>query len=139
MMENKLTVEELIKTLRCGMVETGSLLCLGCGHEHNCSTHGCAIMRQAADALEQLNDFEHSQLAKMLAENTRLAEKVPHWISVKDRLPEKDGNYLAVMDGDLCGQEEPFTSMCGIEKGKWDEPNMVLYWMPLPKTPKEEK
>ena len=138
-MENKLTVEELIKTLRRGMVETGSLLCLGCGHEHNCSTHGCAIMRQAADALEQLNDFEHSQLAEMLAENTRLAEKVPHWISVKDRLPEEDGNYLAVMDGDLCGQEEPFTSMCGIEKGKWDEPNMVLYWMPLPKTPKEEK
>ena len=76
MMEKELSIEELINALRRGMVETGSLLCLGCGHEHNCSTHGCAIMRQAADALEQLNDFEHSQLAEMLAENTRLAEEL---------------------------------------------------------------
>mgnify|MGYP000869323538 CR=1 FL=1 len=89
--------------------------------------------------LRMENAVLKDKLAAALAENTRLAEKVPHWISVKDRLPEEDGNYLAVMDGDLCGQEEPFTSMCGIEKGKWDEPNMVLYWMPLPKTPKEEK
>ena len=32
---------------------TGSLACLGCGHEHNCSTRGCAIIREAADQLEQ--------------------------------------------------------------------------------------
>ena len=76
MMEKELSIEELIKTLRRGMVKTGSLLCLGCGHEHNCSTHGCAIMRQAADVLEQLNDFEHSQLAEALAENTRMSKEL---------------------------------------------------------------
>ena len=79
------------------------------------------------------------QIKKLCEKIDTLKQQVPHWINVKNRLPEEDGNYLAVMDGDLCGQEEPFTSMCGIEKGKWDEPNMVLYWMPLPEPPKEEK
>ena len=73
-MKSKLTVEELIKTLRRGMVETGSLLCLGCGHEHNCSTHGCAIMRQAADVLEELTG--HKELSKLWLENTRLAKEL---------------------------------------------------------------
>lgn len=48
-------IPEIIKALRRNMVETGSLICLGCGHEHNCSTHGCAIMREASNALENLN------------------------------------------------------------------------------------
>lgn len=65
-------IPELIKALRRNMVETGNLVCLGCGHEHSCSTRGCAIMREAADSLERLNDFEHSQLALVRAENTTL-------------------------------------------------------------------
>lgn len=32
-------------------VETGSLACLGCGHEHGCSVHGCAILREAQERL----------------------------------------------------------------------------------------
>ncbi len=48
-------IPEIIKALKRNMVETGSLICIGCGREHNCSTHGCAIMREAADALELLN------------------------------------------------------------------------------------
>ena len=38
--------EELTKALCHLKVETGSLACLGCGYEHNCSTHGCAILSQ---------------------------------------------------------------------------------------------
>lgn len=44
--------EEIVKWLRSMKVETGSLLCLGCGYEHNCDIHGCAVMRAAADAME---------------------------------------------------------------------------------------
>ena len=44
--------EEIVKALRCMKVETGSLVCLGCGYEHQCGIHGCAIIRAAADALE---------------------------------------------------------------------------------------
>ena len=44
-------IEELIQALNGLKVETGSLACMGCGHEHNCSTHGCAILREAIDTL----------------------------------------------------------------------------------------
>ena len=42
---------ELADLLRNMKVETGSLMCLGCGHEHNCGIHGCAVLSMAADAL----------------------------------------------------------------------------------------
>ena len=45
--------EELLRALRRLSVETGSLACLGCGYEHNCSIHGCAVIREAAEALEE--------------------------------------------------------------------------------------
>lgn len=49
---------ELIAALRRMKVETGSLACLGCGHEHSCGIHGCAVMRAAADRLEDLTQAE---------------------------------------------------------------------------------
>ena len=58
------------------------------------------------------------------------------WVPVTERLP-KDGCYLCTIDGELCGESEPFTGMCGIEKGVWDEPDMVSAWMPMPE-PYEE-
>lgn len=47
-MDYQKTVQAL-KRLR---VETGSLACFGCGHEHNCSTQGCAILRNAVAHME---------------------------------------------------------------------------------------
>lgn len=44
----------IIKALRRMAVNTGTLNCLGCGYEHNCSVHGCRALREAADRLEQL-------------------------------------------------------------------------------------
>ena len=41
-----------MRALRRLKVETGSLACLGCGYEHNCSTHGCAIIRNAVEHME---------------------------------------------------------------------------------------
>lgn len=58
------------------------------------------------------------------------------WIPVTERLPE-DGYYLATLDGELVGQEEPFTGMCGIENGKWDDEDCVMAWMPLPEPYRE--
>lgn len=42
---------KLIKALKNLKVQTGSLTCHGCGHEHNCSTKGCAIIRAALEEL----------------------------------------------------------------------------------------
>lgn len=60
------------------------------------------------------------------------------WIPVAERLPE-DGTYLTTLDGELVGQEEPFTGMCGIENGKWDEDGCVIAWMPLPEPYRESE
>ena len=49
-----MTISELIKALRSLKIQTNSFVCLGCGHEHNCGIHGCAIIREAA---EKLGDF----------------------------------------------------------------------------------
>lgn len=66
-----LTMEhkELTAQLRRMSVETGSLMCLGCGYEHNCGIHGCALLRQAVEtiekqaaAIEDLRDHECSGL-----------------------------------------------------------------------------
>lgn len=55
-MDNK----ELIDAVRRLSVETGSLACLGCGWEHNCSIHGCAILCNAAEHMEAaLANIDH--------------------------------------------------------------------------------
>lgn len=45
--------KELIDSLRRLKVQTGSLACLGCGREHNCGIHGCAILREAIAFVEK--------------------------------------------------------------------------------------
>lgn len=44
---------ELIAALRRLKVETGSLVCVGCGYEHDCGIHGCAILRKTIAWLEK--------------------------------------------------------------------------------------
>lgn len=45
--------EDLFAALRRLKVQTGSLACVGCGHEHNCGVHRCAILRKTIAWLEQ--------------------------------------------------------------------------------------
>ena len=71
--------EEIVKWLRSKKVETGSLLCFGCGYEHNCGIHGCAVMRAAADAMENLqteNAALHQIAEKQAVMNVTLTKKV---------------------------------------------------------------
>ena len=51
--ENAAVAARLIRRRK---VETGSLVCLGCGEEHNCGIHGCARITKA---LEVLNEKDH--------------------------------------------------------------------------------
>lgn len=46
--------KDLLQALRRLKVETGSLACLGCGHEHNCGLNGCAILREAEGRISGL-------------------------------------------------------------------------------------
>lgn len=52
---NKL--DELIRQLSRMKVQTGSLVCLGCGLEHNCGIHGCAVLRRAVSAVRELDEL----------------------------------------------------------------------------------
>ena len=47
---------EIIEALRRLSVEIGSLACLGCEHEHGCSVHGCAIIKDAAERISKTLD-----------------------------------------------------------------------------------
>ena len=43
--------KELSRRMREMAVNTGALNCLGCGYEHSCGVHGCAVLRRAADLI----------------------------------------------------------------------------------------
>lgn len=48
-MENR---EEIIRQLKTLAVERRPTACLGCGLEHNCSIHGCAVIKAAIEILK---------------------------------------------------------------------------------------
>ena len=126
-----MTTDDLLQALARLRVETGSLACLGCGHEHNCSTHGCRILREAADLIERLTaenvilpDGQASAIeslrkeiewkdmvialaqrkqAEAEAERDALREKAPRWISVEARLPSPGARVL-ITDGVFVGE-----------------------------------
>lgn len=87
------------------------------------------------ELVERLTAYEDTDLTPQeiysLKAGTILKALRTEWIPVEERLPE-DGTYLCTLDGELCGLDEPFTGMCGIENGKWDEEGCVIAWMPLP-------
>ena len=102
---------------------------------------------------ELLNDFI------VIPKDTKVADVQPvnRWISVKDRLPEKDGNYLCYLEcGAVCeaafdstiaseGEEFPFgewvavynSDTLGFTDSYWEEYDAITHWMPLPEPPKD--
>lgn len=62
-----MTTNELITALQRLKVETGSIACLGCGHEHSCGIHGCAIIREAAENLGDFNTVFNEDAVVRLA------------------------------------------------------------------------
>lgn len=63
-------IENIIKSLRQMAVNTGTLNCLGCGFEHNCGIHGCRVLREAADRLEELQQ-ENDALFRAAMDNRK--------------------------------------------------------------------
>lgn len=104
--------EEIIKWLRSKKVETGSLLCLGCGHENNCGIHGCAVMRAAADAMENLQtenaalrrvvDNILNEQAMMIKEFTAKLEELAEVKAERDAAVEDIRKILTSEYGGIC-------------------------------------
>lgn len=58
------------------------------------------------------------------------------WISVNERLPEKDGAYLVVIKFPIGGH---IHLVWDFVDGEWYKNLNVAYWMPLPEFPEEVK
>ena len=132
-------VKKIIEALRCVKVETGSLMCMGCGYEHNCGIHGCAIMNMAADRLA--NDQTHIAALQREIEKLRSGRR---WIPVTERLPSGDEQVLVVVSGK---PKENITLYEAVELAtlysdgwcletwpEWTGAD-VTHWMPLPEAP----
>lgn len=124
--EPELNAEELATALRiCTNEECG---CENCPYIHLSESGICCencLKRKAADMLE-----------KLAAEKD---EKKPEWISVKDRLPEKNSIVLVCMDN---GQYKVVLTSHLSSNGEWisyDKNRKVTHWMPFPEPPKEEE
>lgn len=101
-------------------------------------------LEQYKAEIEKKSQYKHGlpgsalDIVNSLLDALAQDEKENGWIPVSERLPE-DGTYITTLDGELVGQEEPFTGMCGIENGKWDDEDCVIVWMPLPEPYKEDE
>lgn len=110
--------DEIVASLRWLRPESGDFACESCGWENSCGVHGCRIVQEAADMLENDETYDgvlrdaiekwkkaygtlrekHSALLKQngelrdaAAQVTRLAAEAAaerDWISVTERLPE---------------------------------------------------
>lgn len=155
--------DEIVAGLRRQRVETGSIACLGCGWENSCGVHGCRILREAADMLEndesqtvalqrvlalrqaQLDcaaassavlKKQNEQMRDAAAQVTKLAAEAAverDWISVEDRLPEPGVDVFAAY------RNRHITM--GTAGDDWLEEDFedgnITHWMPLPEPPKE--
>ena len=131
--------QKLLAALNRLKVQTGSLACMGCGYEHDCGIHGCAIIREA--------------VAQVI--------KSSEWISVEERLPiEHDSIFKKLIDDEkwragmfktlsedviVAVKFADGTRKTGVtytKDGVWTGlPSIgcpiVTHWLPMPEPPEE--
>lgn len=127
------TPEEIIKALECCSKSEDCIDCMDLECPYVIRDRYDCTNRMAADVLkyiEIINDYNHE-----------IFERMPKWISVKDRLPEEGSLCCAVSDGDIC-----VSYWHTGEGGRWFYTNgeydcNVTHWMllpPLPDLPRED-
>lgn len=116
----------------------------------DCSSCGMCPIFQDRECVEHLATAAASLIERLTAENAALREKVPQWISVEERRPEKQAWYhVAIRDKktmrvyveqDLyaVGTAKNFGHEIGFCKAnRWPEREEIIAWMPLPEAPEE--
>lgn len=124
--------EELVKALRCTVSSEERRRCKICnGDIIRCNECINGYIRQSADQIERDQK-----------EIEGLRDKLPKWISVKERLPiDRLKKYLVAFrdaGGSIVDMARYFPSD-GWSCDNWDVPqNLITHWMPLPEAPKED-
>ena len=132
-------VNSLLADLKRLKVEAGSLACMGCGREHSCGVHGCAVLREAADVLQ-----EYIDRCKRYADEIMALREKQQWISVTERLPKDEKpvltfvGYADTMHGFIT--VSTYFALDPSPHWQWDglvadRAQKTLYWMPLPPAP----
>lgn len=80
--------EEIVRALRRLKVETGSLVCMGCGREHDCGIIGCRIVREAAELIEKLTD-RCARYAEEIADVGIMLDQMAIEFEVEDAVAEQ--------------------------------------------------
>lgn len=121
--------EELVKALRY------------CSNDYPCKTCPVELQKDESTCIGVL--FKHciDQIERDQKEIEALREKLPKWISVKERLPiDRLKKYLVAFrdaGGSIVDMARYFPSD-GWTCDNWDVPqNLITHWMPLPEAPKE--
>ena len=120
--------EELVKALRY------------CSNDYPCKTCPVELQKAESNCIGVL--FKHciDQIERDQKELAALREKLPKWISVKERLPiDRLKKYLVAFQdagGSIVDMARYFPSD-GWTCDNWDVPqNLITHWMPLPEAPK---
>lgn len=108
-----MTTNKLIKALQRLKVETGSIACLGCGHEHNCGIHVCAIIREAAEKLGDFNAvFDEDTIVRLAGQCLKVEPGRLRELAEADKdgrlvvLPCKPGDTVYTISWRLSGRHE---------------------------------
>ena len=123
-------------------IKKGLLICGGgFGDCAECPYHQtpAACMKLSQDALAYIQQLEH-HIGELTEKVAQFEAARPKWISVKEKLPENDDNYL-VFTSDK--NEAEIATYYG--DGEWlthDLTNLtrlVTHWAPLPSMPDPQK
>ncbi len=113
-----MTDGELVRALKKMSIETGGIICLGCGHEHGCGVHGCAVLKEAAK--RTLRGAKQPE-----------GKEGEEWISPEREIPP-EGEEVLVLTQNKKG-------IRNIDKGYWVIDHFihrgtawVIGWMKLP-------
>lgn len=90
------------------------------------------------DFKQQVHDLNRYS-RQLFQEGYEAAQKDLGWVSVKDRLPEKEGWYLVhFKDSEYCDMDYFDKSINRWIGDEINEPSDVDYWMFIPELPKEK-
>lgn len=78
-------MNDFLKQLAITSIERRPEACLGCGFEHGCSTHGCAVIKTASEQLKAYRATNHTpeECAAAFAELDALKRNPPVQVEAK--------------------------------------------------------